>query len=338
MTNKERVLSAIRHEAPDYTPHSVTFTSQMLQKMIEHSGNPDYVNTINNHIDKVSLKKPLTPVAGKYERFTDEFGIEWDLSGVDKDIGYVAEHPLETADDLFSFEPPEVDEVFVRGLCENLVKNKKQNFAIASVGFTIFERSWSLCGMEGLLCCMLTDPGAVEALFEKLLKYNLTKTRIALEYDIDGIIFGDDWGRQKGLIMGAPLWRKLIKPRVAAMYAEVKKQNRIVMQHSCGDNSEILDDLIDISLDVYQTFQPEIYDIKAFKQKYERRLTFWGGIGTQTVLPFGTPDEVYAVTKETIALLGKNGGYIAAPTHDMPGDIPPENVDAMVRAFMDQAK
>jgi len=310
----------------------------MLTKMVEYTGDPDYLDTIDNHIEKISLKKPLRPIPDKNERFTDEFNIEWDLSGVDKDIGFVAEHPLKNTGEIYAYEPPAVDETFIRNACETLVKTKKDNLAIASVGFTIFERGWSLCGMEDLLCYMLTDPGAVEELFDKLLTYSMEKTRIVLKYDIDGIIFGDDWGRQKGLIMGAPLWRKFIKPRVAAMYAAVKNAKKIVMQHSCGDNSEILDDLIEIGLDVYQTFQPEIYDISAYKRKYAGKLAFWGGIGTQTVLPFGAPDEVYGITKQTMGILGKDGGYIAAPTHDVPGDVPPENVEAMIRAFKEQIK
>ena len=333
MTNRERVVAAIRHESPDHTPHNVFFTAQMLKKMVDHTGKIDYADTIGNHIRKATLRKPLAPVAGKPEHFTDEFGVEWDLSGVDKDIGAVAEYPLCSAEELASYEPPAADEAFIRTSCENLMRIKGGNFAFASVGFALFERAWSLCGMEDLLCYMLTDPDAVEALFKKLTRYNIAKTRIALEYDFDGVIFGDDWGRQRGLIMGAPLWRKLIKPHVAAMYAEVRAGGKYIAQHSCGDNSEIIDDLIDIGLNVYQTFQPEIYDIRAFKQKYAGRLAVWGGISTQTQLPFRTPDEIYDITRETIGVLGEGGGYIAAPTHDAPGDIPPENIEAMVRAF-----
>ena len=337
MTNKERVLYAIGHEQPDYTPHNVFFTKQMLDIMVEYTKNPDYIETIDNHICKVSLRKPLVP-NGVPEHFTDEFGIEWDLSGVDKDIGVVAEYPLKTAEDLFNFTPPDFDEGFVRGLCERLVKNKKNNFAFASNGFILFERAWSLCGMENLLCYMLTDPEAVECLLDKLTDYGLKKTRIALEYEIDGVIYGDDWGRQKGLIMGAPLWRKFIKPRVERLYSEVREKNIIIGQHSCGDNSEILDELNEMGLNVYQTFQPEIYDLHEYKEKYKGRLTFWGGIGSQSHLPFYSPEKLKEIVKHTIAVMGNGGGYIASPTHDAPGDIPPENIEAMVEVFLGQAK
>ena len=338
MTNRERVIAAIRHENPDYTPHNVMFTSQMYRRMIEYTGNSDYIDTVNNHIAKISLRKPQKPVQGKPEHFTDEFGVEWDKSGADKDIGVVAEYLLNDAEQIAGYEPPQIDEDFIRTQCAYLVKNKSDNFTFASIGFTLFERAWSLCGMENLLCWMLIDPEAVESLFTKLTDFTIQKTRIVLEYDIDGILFGDDWGQQKGLIMGVPLWRKMIKPHVMKMYdAAAGKSGKFIAQHSCGDNSEILDDLIDMGLNIYQTFQPEIYDMLEYKNKLRRKLTIWGGISTQTQLPFLKPEEIYEITKTAISVLGEGGGYIASPTHEAPGDIPPENIEAMVAAFMNQS-
>jgi uroporphyrinogen decarboxylase len=329
------VIAAIQHEELDYTPHNVVFTSQMLQHMVKHTGNPGYLSTIDNHIETISLRKKEIPVAGRQEHFVDEFNVIWNKSGVDKDIGAAVDFQIDDIDALAAFEPPEVDEAYIRSQCSRLMENKSDRFAFASVGFTLFERSWSLCGMENMLCYMITDPDVVESLMEKLADYNIKKARIALEYDIDGVLYGDDWGQQKGLIMGAPLWRELIAPHVARMYAVVKDAGKFIGQHSCGDNSEILDELIGMGLNVYQTFQPEIYDIHEYKKKLEGRLTIWGGISAQRQLPFLTPSEIYDLTRNTMAVLGEGGGYIASPTHAAPGDIPPENIDAMVRAFLE---
>jgi uroporphyrinogen decarboxylase len=117
------------------------------------------------------------------------------------------------------------------------------------------------------------------------------------------------------------------------MYERVKSRNKVVSQHSCGDINQIFPDLIDIGLDIYQTFQPEIYDFEKVKKEYGGHLTFWGGISTQRLLPFASPDEVRKTVKETIRIMGKDGGYIAAPTHSIPGDVPPENVVAMIEVF-----
>ena len=337
MTNRERVIAAIEHENPDYTPHNVFFTNDMLGKMINYTGNADYIDTINNHIVKIPMKKAHVPIEGRGEHFIDEYGVIWNKSGVDKDMGAVAEYQISSAAQLADYVPPPIDADCMHNLCKGLKSIKADNFAVASVGFTIFERAWSLCGMEDLLCYMITEPEAVDSLFAKLERQNLQKVEIAMQYDFDGVIFGDDWGQQQGMIMGGPLWRKLIKPHVAAMYAAVKAHGKYVMQHSCGDLTGILDELIDIGLDVYQTFQPEIYDIREYKEKLRSRLTVWGAISTQIHLPFKTPDEIYEITKNTIGILGADGGgYIAAPTHDVPADVPPENIEAMVRAFKDQ--
>jgi len=333
MTNRERVLAAVRHQAPDYTPHHVFFTQEMLAKMVAHSGNPDYPQTINNHIVKASLTKPQVLVEGRAEHFRDEFGVVWDKSGVDKDIGVVAEQTIKDANDLAAYTPPPIDEAFIHDRCQKLMETRGNNCAIASVGFSLFERAWTLCGMEDFFCYMITEPEAVHALLDKLARRNMEKVKIALEYDFDGVLYGDDWGQQQGLMMGKPLWVEFIKPYVAMMYKFAKDGGLFTAQHSCGDLREILDDLVEIGLDVYQTFQPEIYDLRDYKAKLKGRLAIWGGISTQVHLPFLSPAQIYSITRETIAILGEGGGYIAAPTHDVPGDVPSENIDAMVRAF-----
>ena len=123
---------------------------------------------------------------------------------------------------------------------------------------------------------------------------------------------------------------------MARMFEKVKRSGRFVSLHSCGDIHELFPELIDIGLDVYQTFQPEIYDIHTVKRDFGKHLTFWGGISTQRVLPWVTPDEVKRIARETMAVMGKGGGYIAAPTHDIPGDVPPENIIALAEAFQEQ--
>jgi len=275
MTNRERVISAIEHRQPDKVPHNVVFTGEMLEKMIRHTGNDEYMKTVNNHIVKGSARKPQIPVEGKAEYFKDEFDVVWNKSGADKDIGVVDEYILADLEMIYEYDPPPVDEDYVHEQCKRLVETKGTDFSYVSIGFTLFERAWSLCGMENLLGFMLTDPEAVMKLFAKLTERNIRQAEIALQYDIDGILFGDDWGQQRGMIMGPPLWRKMIKPHIFEMYKTVKDKGKYVLQHSCGDLREIVDELIDIGLDVYQTFQPEIYDLREYKEKFRSKLTIW---------------------------------------------------------------
>ena len=215
-----------------------------------------------------------------------------------------------------------------------------------------YEWASRLMGTVGMSYLIADDLELVEMVFEKIGSLIISANKVlatmggigahrqgddlGLDYEIDGFHFGDDWGQQSGLIMGPELLRKFIKPRMARMYEKVKAKGKFVSQHSCGDIHEIFPDLIEIGLDVYQTFQPEIYDIKRIKEEYGQHLCFWGGISTQRLLPYATPEEVRKTVSETLKILGKNGGYIAGPTHSISGDVPVENVLTLIDILQNQ--
>lgn len=300
--------------------------------MIAHTGKENYKETIGNHILMIDLIKPQIEV--KPEFFRDEYGIIWNKSGADKDIGVVDEYLLEDADDLEDLKIPEVDEAFIREKMEELVNTARDRFRIAGIGFSLFERAWTLRGMENLLCDMIVDPDFVHALFEKITARNLKILDIALEYDIDAVYFGDDWGQQKGLIMGPKHWRNFIKPYLKKLYGRVHEAGKYVVQHSCGDVREVMKDLYEVGLNMYQTFQPEIYTYD-YAKVIDGKITIWGGISTQRDLPIKTPEEIKAITREILAAF-PHGGLVAAPTHDVPFDVPPENIDAMLSVLQNQ--
>ena len=329
MTRRERVLAALQFRKPDRVPYHVFLTGQMLDKMIAHTGDPNYLQTLDNHIAFVELVKPFDEV--KPEFFRDEYGVVWNRSGADKDIGVVDQILLEDPEDLETFEFPPVDETMIRGQLEQMLAEAGDRFRMAAIGFSLFERAWTLRGMEDLLCDMVVDPEFVHALMEKITERNLRILDIALEYDIDCFHFGDDWGQQKGLIMGPTYWRTFIKPYLKRMYDRVHAAGKYVSQHSCGDLREILEDLHEIGLNVYQTFQPEIYGYE-YAEKLYGKIAIWGGVSTQRDLPYQTPAGVQAVTRELLAAF-PNGGLLAAPTHAVPGDVPPENLLAMVEVL-----
>ena len=332
MTRRERVLAAIRHEETDKVPYHIDFTSQALARLTDYVGDPGYIDHIGNHILGAGYthKEEIRP---GYAR--DRFGVVWNRTGADKDIGVIDEY-LITEPSLAGYAFPEVEEAAWRDSIERAVANAEGRYVMATIGFSMFERAWSLRGMENLLMDMIAEPEFVESLLDAICEFNLKLIDIALDHPIDGMHFGDDWGQQRGLIMGPNHWRRFIKPRVARMYERVKRAGKYVSQHSCGDILQLFPDLIDMGLDVYQTFQPEIYDIKAVKREFGRDLTFWGGISTQRALPFLTPDQIKQLTRDTLAIMRPNGGYIAAPTHAIPADVPPENIVAMIEVLRGQ--
>ena len=333
MTRKDKIIKAVNHEETDYTPYSIGFVMEEYRKVASYLGDPDFGSKIGNHISSAYYDGYLNELPNRTGYWKDDFGVTWNRSGADKDIGVIDSILLQDPS-LNSYRFPILDEVKLRSEYERFMEQDKDTFKFGSIGFSMFERAWTLRGMENLLIDMVTEPAFVDDLLDAITEYNMKVIDIALDYDIDGFHFGDDWGQQKGLIMGPKHWRRFIKPRMARMYERVKNKKKIVSQHSCGDISEILPDLIDIGLDIYQTVQPEIYDLKKLKEEYGNHMTFWGGISTQRLLPFGSPEEVRRTVKETIQIMGKGGGYIAAPTHAIPGDVPPENVLALIEVLL----
>jgi uroporphyrinogen decarboxylase len=335
MTRRERVIAAVNHKETDFIPYHIDFTKQEHDRVAAFINDPGFEEKIGSHISQAYYDGYLTEIAPGTEFWKDDYGVIWNRNGADKDIGVIDGLLIEEPDmKLYKFPP--IKEASLRKDYEDLCSSQDDTFKFATIGFSMFERAWTLRGMENFLVDMITEPEFADELLDEILAYNLKIIDIALEYGIDGFHFGDDWGQQKGLIMGPGYWKRFIKPRMAKMYERVKSKGKIVSQHSCGDISEIFPDLIDIGLDVYQTFQPEIYDIEKVKKEYGNHLTFWGGISTQRLLPFATPDEVKQRTKEIMKIMGRNGGYIAAPTHSVPGDIPPENIIALIEAFKGQ--
>ncbi len=337
MTKRQRVIDAFMHKSTDMVPYHIDLTHQEAEKLAAYLGDPNFYEKIGNHAEGVYYGGWPREMANKPGHFLDDFGVLWNRNGADKDIG-VIEGSVIKEPSMAGFQFKKVDAKVFHENYQALVQSEKDAFKFGSIGFSMYERAWTLRGMEQLLTDMILEPSFVEELLDAICEYNLEIIDIGLSYDIDGFYFGDDWGQQSGLIMGPRLWRKFIKPRIARMYERVKSKGKFVIQHSCGDVHEIFPDLIDIGLDVYQTFQPEIYDIKAVKKEFGQHLSFWGGISTQRLLPFATPEVVVEKSIEIMRTLSVNGGYIAAPTHAIPGDVPPENVVALIELLQNQHK
>lgn len=326
MTKQEVVRMAFRGEKPPYTPWSFSFTLEALEKLKNHYGKEDLSDLFRNHfLGLGSGNGFFTPLTDGCVR--DIFGVVWDRS-VDKDIGIIRGQVLpEPSLKGYLFPDPVSSRVF--GSMRERVEQGKGLFKVFSIGFSLYERAWTLRGMENLMMDFYDHPDFVHGLLDAIADYNIAQVREALKYDIDAVHFGDDWGQQHGLQMGIGMWREFIKPRLRRMYCAVKEAGKFVSIHSCGDVDELFDDLIDIGLDCFNPFQPEVMDVEALHSKYLGRLCFHGGLSTQKTLPYGTPADVVRETEKLIRM-GRRGGYIFAPAHAVEGDVPVENMVAFI--------
>ena len=106
-----------------------------------------------------------------------------------------------------------------------------------------------------------------------------------------------------------------------------------IYYHSCGNVTALIPDLIDVGVDILNPVQVSaLGDVAAWKRRFGDRLTFWGGIDTQHVLPHGGVEDVEAEVKRRSGELGPGGGYVLAAVHNVQADVPPENILAMVEA------
>lgn len=264
----------------------------------------------------------------------DESGVRWNRS-IDKDIG-VPCNKIINPDNIDDHQWPDPHDPRRYDFIERAIPEAKDNAILVSLGFALFERAWTLVSMEELLMYVLTDKSFVNGLLDKLMEYNLAIVEHACSLDIDIFRFGDDWGQQRGLIMGVDLWREFIKPRIKQMYELVKSKGKYVMIHRCGKVDGILPELIEGGLDIFNPFQPEVMDVFEVKKRYGNRLSFYGGISIQRTLPCGRIVQVKDEVRRLIDVVGEDGGYIASPSHDMPADAKPENIAAMIEVLQEQ--
>jgi len=333
MTPKERVRTILRHEEADIVPYHLSFTIPAAQKLAEHLGE-DFMAEIGNHCAMMEAQPPDTWEEIRPDVWRDEFGVVWNRT-IDKDIGTV-EGTVLPEPTLKGYTFPDPDRPGRFDAYPAFVASNRDRFVFGGIGFSLFERAWTMRGMANLLEDMLLRPGFVEELLDAILDYNLRIIDRILGFDVDGVRFGDDWGHQRGVMMGPHLWRTFIKPRVAQMYGKVKDAGRAVMIHSCGAVEELFPDLIEIGLDIFNPFQPEVMDVYGVKGKYGSDLTFFGGVSTQRTLPYGTPSDVKAEVRRLMREVGKDGGYVLAPAHDIPRDAPLDNLLALIEAVRDQ--
>jgi len=333
-SERDRVSLSLGHRQPDRTPWHVTFTEPARARMAEYYGDPGFEAGLGNCLEIVRMRRPYEPLPDRPWVWEDEWGVHWDRS-IDTDIGTVCNRRV-TPESLPSYRFPDPDAPGRFDRFPDAIEKSGGRFVIATLAFTLFERSWTLAGMEEILMAMAAGDPFADELFDGILAYDEAVVRRALAFDIDGVRFGDDWGQQRGLIMGPALWRTYIKPRVRRLYGVVKAAGRRVFIHCCGKIDEIFPDLIECGVDVFNPFQPEVMDVQEVKRRYGRDLTFFGGISTQKTLPYGTVSQARDEVRRLIDTIGRDGGYIAAPAHDVPRDARPENVAAVLDVLRSQ--
>lgn len=278
---------------------------------------------------------PLPP-----EAFVNEWGIGVVPGSTSNYADFI--HPLRDMSSAVELEeypfPNVLDDSRWEGIVEKVVEWHERGYAVTGgiphYSGTLFECAWILRGMENFLSDLMLNPDFAAALLDHLTAEAVEAGQRMALAGVDILTTGDDMGTQRGMMMSPSMWRQWFKPRMREIIAAAKEVNPglLVFYHSDGDIEPIIPELIEIGVDILNPIQPECMDPARLKRDYGHQLAFWGTIGVQTTMPFGTPEEVKAVVRERIETVGQGGGLLLAPTHVLEPDVPWENIVALVEA------
>ncbi len=256
----------------------------------------------------------------------DVFGCIWDIGN----ISHLIEPPLKEPS-LKGYKMPDIGEYckrYVYPVWDKDLKKSDNSFRVVPHNFGLFERAWSLRGFENFLIDMVQEPAFCEELIETIADWMIESIDHLLAAPVDGVFLTDDYSDQRGLIFGLDRFKHFFKPHWKRIFARIKKAGVYVILHVCGCAAPAVPDLIECGLDCLQSLQPEAMDIYQLKRQYGKDLRFWGGLGAQSTLPFGTPDDVKNEVKRLKEQFGKGGGYILEGAKGIGEDVPIDNVIA----------
>lgn len=345
MTSRERVLKAARREQPDKVPVDINIEGGYYTILREALGD-EVLSDILAMKDFAWVWPGNTRQHSDFSQyFHGRHGVEWDEWGRGRiwdNKGQYAEYlyPLadaETVDDLKAYPWPDTDAGYRYVHLADDVSNFQAEGrpALASLGDTLFELAWQLRSMEAFSADLLVNEDMAEYLLDLIARQRIETARQYARAGVDYVILGDDVAMQTGMMMSPVMWRKWFKPRLADVIRAARelKPDIVMSYHSDGDCEAIIPDLIEVGVDVLNPVQPECLSAVRVKATYGDRLAFSGGLGVQSVLPFGTPDEVREHVRTQIETLGAGGGYIVAPSHVLERDVPVANFLAMADAI-----
>ncbi len=330
---KERALRALRREPVDRLPVQTNYTAKMGRILAEHFGVQieELPDRLDNHLLRVDISHP--------RRVNEDGSIAFDWWGAGWDTrteGYWHSFaPLKESYDLDRFVWPDPEAAGLLDAALRAIAARGADYLIApNLGMCLFERAWSLHGFDAVLMDMIERPEWVEELLDRIAAIQIALAKQFVAAGVGCGYFGDDYGAQRSMLFSPRLWRRLIKPRLAAMFAVFLDAGLPVILHSDGDIRAILPDLVEIGLTTLNPVQPEALEHAWLYREYGSKLSFYGGISTQDVMPTGNAEAIRAATMACSRELAPEGtGLLLGPSHRMQSDIPPHGVDAMLEAF-----
>ncbi|UCB45696.1 MAG: hypothetical protein JSV25_16060 [Spirochaetota bacterium] len=343
MTSKERMKAALSHEEPDRVPVDLWITPEVEKLLMKETSTEDPFE-MRVKLGHDCLMSIVGIVASFYSsdepEYVDPWGITWHRVQYAGGIGSYTEivgHPLAGDDKkLLSYKAPDPKAPEQYEEAESIIKKFGNTHSIVGgVLGSVFEGAWYLRGMMQFLQDLIKNKDFAHQLMDLVMEFHLIAGLKLIEIGCDIILAGDDVGTQDRMLISPGLWREFVKPRYSTLFQKFKsvKPDLKIAAHICGYHEPVIEDLIDVGLDILNPVQPLAMDPARLKRKFGKRLSFWGGVDDQQVIPFGTPDDVEEEVRLRLRQLGTGGGYILCSSHNIQPTTPLENVHAFYRAY-----
>lgn len=372
MTHRERVLTALAHREPDVVPidlgsvRNTTMHVDGYRRLRAHLGLPTveprlvdrmmrvvYVDedvlqaldvdtrTLQPGAPDVSANADL-PMEGDAEIWRDEWGVVRQrpagAAWYDLKVSPLAGE-LTAADVARYAWPNPEDPGRFRGLRERAEALRETDYAVVlGLPSACVHVSQYLRGFEDWYMDAAADPKLFCALLDAVLEVNLAVTTRALDLVgdiVDVVATSDDLGTQGGPQVSPSSFARLIQPRLARYFGAIRERTKApIYFHTCGSVYDLLPGLIDAGVEVLNPVQVAAAKMEParLKREFGDKLSFWGAIDTQRVMPFGTPDEVAAEVRTRVRELGVGGGYVVAAIHNIQSEVPAANICRMLGA------
>jgi uroporphyrinogen decarboxylase len=338
LSRKELVLGQIAHRETWPIPYNLGIDQEVGVRLDEHYAGTAWRDRVVNSIGRWDPAGMVVQRRGDDPLSTDHYGTLWQL---DRRPFHLVEPALKEPS-LAGYSFPCLDALFGESWRDEAMgcidaQRAAGQFVAVGFGFGLYERTWTLRGFNEAMMDAAAEPEFYDALCQAVAEHQMAIIERLLELPIDGIMFSDDWGYQRGVLLGDGRWRRFIKPRLARMYDQVHAAGKVTLSHCCGSVATIMPDIIEIGLDALESVQPEAdgMDPFALKREYGADITFWGGLGSQSVIPFGTPADIRDNVKRLCDELAVGGGYILGPAKSLQPETPTENAVAVIEAFND---
>lgn len=339
-TLRDIVRSQIDHRETEFIPYTLGLEAPVIESLNDYYGSEEWQDKILNSIHIVRTFDSWNTMEYCFPdnpcKCVDAYGSEWTIT--DKiahlDMPVLSKIPYD------KYRYPSLHDFLKPGKWEQLLhqcEEHRNQYLVVDAGAGPFELGWRLMGVERMLEAFVLEPGFIESVIDQLSSLIEQFIDECAKLPCDAIMLGDDWCDQRGCIIGYERWRQLFKQRFKRFYEKIHKAGKKTIQHVCGSVALLIPDLIDIGLDVLESVQPEAADMNPYilKQKYGNDIVFWGGLGCQSIVTFGTPKQLRDEIRKLRDEMSVNGGYILAPSKSINDSVSTENAVAIYESFIE---